>query len=156
MTMDSNMDKTEGSGTSYSQPLLVFSSLMPMKSWVMEVPGQPVAKERPRRGKGGTWYTPRPTRIAEEKIAWLARASTWDFADAEICLLTHFFSSSRRFDLDNAHKLVADALQKGGLFDNDRQIVAGMYAWYPSDNPRTLIGVCEWNDKAGDVFKLLS
>lgn len=75
------------------------------------IPGEPVAKQRPRVGRGGKTYTPRQTVEAEEAIRWHLR-SKGVVADADHLLGLHvrFFSSDRRRrDLDNLVKLLLDA-----------------------------------------------
>lgn len=42
--------------------------------YVVEIPGRPVPKGRPRTGKGGRIYTPKRTREYEAKVALLCRA----------------------------------------------------------------------------------
>lgn len=84
--------------------------------------GSPVGKERPRKGKGGHFYTPKKTRDYEKKIAV-------EFIRAEGLLLSqkplHIrlwarFPGSRGPDLDNIWKAVADAISKArGESDRD-------------------------------------
>ncbi len=100
-----------------------------MSGWalVLEVEGVPVPKGRARtvttsRGKTRT-YTPERTVAAEEEIAWRAKATRVRFDHAVDVELDVVFCVKRyRGDPDNLLKLVADALEKGGVYENDRQV----------------------------------
>jgi crossover junction endodeoxyribonuclease RusA len=90
---------------------------------VLEIPGRPVPKGRPRRGRNGRWYTPTATIQYEDFVAWMARASGDRYGDRDVTVRIELRTSSRlRGDLDNYAKGILDGLQKGGLFDNDRQV----------------------------------
>jgi crossover junction endodeoxyribonuclease RusA len=87
------------------------------------IPGPPVPKGRPRKGKG-RWYTPRSTIEFEEHVAWVARAQRTRFGDDPVRVSIEIWTQrSLRGDLDNYAKSILDGLQKGGLFNNDRQVV---------------------------------
>jgi len=53
--------------------------------FTFEIPGQPVAKQRPRKGKNGRFYTPAATKQYERHAstaAVLARPPNWDLSGA--------------------------------------------------------------------------
>lgn len=89
------------------------------------VPGEPVAKERPRVNmKTKTVYTPKATKVYEETVAFTARATGAKFGEGRLLVEMQFAVTSRKGkDLDNLIKAVLDGLAKGGLFKNDKQIV---------------------------------
>lgn len=89
---------------------------------VFEIPGPPVPKERPRRGKAGHFYTPTRTKTAEEEIAMLARSKRVRFGDNNVAVTLTFHTSAWKGDGDNFEKLILDALEKGGVFSNDKQV----------------------------------
>lgn len=98
------------------------------------VPGAPVGKQRPRRGKGGHFYTPKETQAAEQEIAWLMRQK-WPTAPNAVsrfyisCTFYQTpqirargrFSGSRPVDIDNALKLVMDSVN-GVVWNDDAQV----------------------------------
>lgn len=77
------------------------------------VPGPPVAKQRPRRGPAGNWYTPRRTQQFEEAVAWAATAAGVQLEPGvPYTVQIHFYLSSHRRDADNLAKSVLDGLQR--------------------------------------------
>lgn len=91
------------------------------------VDGEPVSKQRPRlaRGRNGKVYTPEPTRVAEERIAWAFRAKAGPQAlDPEHgfgIFIGFFCKSGQRRDVDNLTKLVLDGLN-GVAWADDYQV----------------------------------
>lgn len=88
------------------------------------VPGQPKTMKRPRKGKGGHFYVPRETIEAEQEVAWLAKGKG-SFGDEFVFVSVEFRTSrrgKRAGDIDNSLKLVLDALQKSGTFNDDSQV----------------------------------
>jgi Holliday junction resolvase RusA-like endonuclease len=97
-----------------------------MREIKFAVSGNPVGKERPRRGKYGNFYTPKKTHDAEARIymefwlmaiQWAAmhgrkRSVLPEIQRAERVKIDIkcFFASKRHADLDNIQKLVWDAL----------------------------------------------
>ena len=106
------------------------------KTIEFEVPGRPVAKERPRRGAHGNFYTPTNTREYEEAFAWQARKfrDCFPTGDLRVTMFFHFRGKPRA-DADNLEKAALDALQKAKVFGNDKQVRAVYHEWVP-DSPR--------------------
>jgi Holliday junction resolvase RusA-like endonuclease len=86
------------------------------------IPGHPQPKQRPRAGRGGHFYTPRETRVAEEAVALYARSKGVRFGDEAVSLSATFYFYRYQGDADNCLKLIADAIQKAGVITNDKQI----------------------------------
>jgi Holliday junction resolvase RusA-like endonuclease len=104
----------------------------------LEIPGTPVAKARPRSGRGH-FYTPRKTQAAEAAIAWHAKIAGVTFV-GPVRVQLDFYGG--RGDADNLTKTALDGAQKGGLFLNDSQVQKLGIAKYPADgNPRTIMRV---------------
>lgn len=85
--------------------------------------GEPVAKGRPRTGRGRT-YTPAATVAAEEAIRWQLRtAGLKPDVDHLLAVWLRFRSSTgRRVDIDNLQKLCLDACN-GFVWADDFQVV---------------------------------
>lgn len=86
------------------------------------VPGEPVAKQRPRRGKNGQWYTPRQTVEYEELVGWTWRQARHKPLSGPIALRVVFYLGGRDKDLDNLVKCVLDGLN-GVAWEDDRQVL---------------------------------
>lgn len=107
----------------------------------LRIPGEPVAKQRPRFSRGRT-YTPQKTLDAEERIAAIARLAGVEPMEGPLRMTVRAIyeppkSWSKRKrqaamgewketrpDRDNIEKLVADALN-GIAYADDAQIVTG-------------------------------
>src|SRR5262245_40655501 len=88
------------------------------------IPGLPVVKARPRRGRGGHFYSPRRNAAYEEMVAFEARRTRVRFGNVSLKATITLYSPERlRGDIDNYAKAILDGLQKGQAFDNDKQIV---------------------------------
>lgn len=89
------------------------------------VPGEPVAKERPRVNyKTKTVYTPKATKDYETAVALTARAAGMRFGQSRLVVNMYFDVTSRKGkDLDNLIKALLDGLMKGKAFTDDKQIV---------------------------------
>ena len=127
---------------------------------VIQIPGEPVGKGRPRLGKGHT-YTPERTQRWEQAASWEARRQyqgkplegpvgltvvaefgipsswpKWKREQAEDGMVAHTIKP----DASNVLKAVEDALQ-GVLFRDDSQIASVMIdKWYGSE-PRVIVEV---------------
>lgn len=109
------------------------------------VPGQPIAKARPRLGRFGNTYTPAQTEDAEEHIRRLfLEAGYHPSAEAgcEFALVIHaYFKGKRTSDWDNIGKLCSDALT-GMVWKDDRQVSLATVEKFERDlNPRTEIRI---------------
>jgi Holliday junction resolvase RusA-like endonuclease len=102
--------------------------------------GEPVPKERPRKGKYGNFYTPRATKQYEELIAYSALGTKK--IDGPVSLTVSIFTGNKKLDIDNVLKVVSDALN-GHAYEDDRQIceVHAFRIW--SGKPRIEICVEE-------------
>lgn len=91
---------------------------------LIEIPGEPVSKGRPRFF-GGHAVTPKETRGAEQVVGLMARQRLAGRAadDRALFAATLFFATSSPAlrDLDNLAKLVLDALNKI-VWKDDRQV----------------------------------
>ena len=89
------------------------------------IEGEPVSKQRPRKGARGRVYTPAATRAAERRIAWhikLAHPSLLVSGSLDFRLQAFFLVGDyRRRDQDNMLKLVMDACN-GIVWDDDSQV----------------------------------
>lgn len=87
------------------------------------IPGEPIAKGRPRFGNGRT-YTPKATLEAEEHVGWLMKAT-----GAQVDASSRFHvgivvkSKKAKADLDNILKLILDA-GNGVIWNDDSQVVS--------------------------------
>jgi len=118
------------------------------------VPGQPIAKGRPRF-VGQRAITPERTREYEQRIAICAANAMalagQDPLTGEIAIAVRFFLPSRRSepDLDNLLKAVLDGCN-GTLYADDRQVVH-LEGWkgFDATDPRTEIEAGQVSRPAG-------
>jgi crossover junction endodeoxyribonuclease RusA len=110
------------------------------------VPGPPQPKERPRRGKGGRFYTPDATRGYEHALKTYAlqaaRLQGWPLATRERLAVTlrAFFPDRRTRDLDNTFKCLDGA--NGVVWHDDEQIdELHVYRGVDRKNPRLEVTV---------------
>ncbi|MFP5368453.1 MAG: RusA family crossover junction endodeoxyribonuclease [Actinomycetes bacterium] len=110
---------------------------------VLEIPGNPVSKERPRTGKGGHFYTPRKTRDAEDVVKWHARAAgaKCDRHSLFSVDFVFFCQGNRLRDNDNMQKLVQDALNKVVWWDDSQIRHSSVDVIYGSPQPRSVITI---------------
>ncbi len=109
------------------------------------VPGQPIAKGRPRFVGGGRAITPERTKEYEQRIAIYAKNAMahagQDPLTGDLSIAVRFYLPSRRNepDLDNLIKAALDGCN-GTLYADDRQ-VAHLVGWkgYDPADPRTEI-----------------
>lgn len=110
------------------------------------IPGRPVPWQRVRTNQG-RFFTPKETRDYEESVAWTARATRERIGD-QPCKVTIELHSAKavvrlepvegkprklKGDVDNYAKAILDGLQKGEMFDNDKQVVELTMIFVPSD-----------------------
>lgn len=123
-----------------------------MMAITIRVAGDPVAKERPRIGKGGNIYTPRKTHVYEAGVGWKAKQAMQGASPFEcpveltaVCIIEppQSWAQIKReaaisglllpvsaADVDNYLKAICDGLNKI-VFKDDKQVcratVAKMY-----------------------------
>jgi Holliday junction resolvase RusA-like endonuclease len=91
----------------------------------LEILGPPVAWQRPQRGLGGQFFTPKRTLDYEGQVAWAARAKRVRFGAAPVEARIELWTTSvLRGDLDNYTKAILDGLQKGEAFADDSQVIS--------------------------------
>jgi Holliday junction resolvase RusA-like endonuclease len=119
-------------------------------SYSFSVPGVPVAKGRPRLGKGGHVYTPAKTRDAERAIASCAQLAGVKPLRGAVKVSLRFYLSRPKSaknddpmtkpDLDNLAKTVLDALP---WEHGDQQCIClFLNKWY-DHVPRTEVQITE-------------
>jgi Holliday junction resolvase RusA-like endonuclease len=112
---------------------------------VFSVPGAPSAKERPRKGKGGRFYTPSATKSAEEVVSfgWL-RATGGRVLAGNVAVAAVFYVADERVkDADNMLKLVLDAGNKAGVWPDDSFVTAHVAVLeLDRADPRTVVAFC--------------
>jgi Holliday junction resolvase RusA-like endonuclease len=113
----------------------------------LTIPGEPVAKGRPRLGRGGRTFTPAKTARYEATVAMLARAvhqgrppiagavevtmlAVWprpksrpETASLQTWRTGAAMLKATRPDCDNVAKAILDGLQAGGVITDDGQVV---------------------------------
>lgn len=109
------------------------------------VPGPPAAKERPRRGARGNFYTPGATRAAESALTFHWRQATRGRVLAgNVAVAAVFYVADQTTkDGDNLLKLVLDAGNRGEVWGDDAQVtvhVAGLEL--DRVRPRTVVAFC--------------
>lgn len=135
-------------------------TINPNKAFEIYVPGEPIAKARPRITRIGTTYTPPKTVQHERKIKeeWFNSYGR-DFipSDKAIAITVRFFlkkperlpkefpeTPQKRPDIDNLVKTVLDALN-GVAYQDDKQIVKinAFKNWSSREQGYTIITVYE-------------
>lgn len=103
------------------------------------VPGEGVAKGRPRLNrKTMTLYTPKTTKVYEECVGLVAKASRATY-NKEIALAVQiviYTAKKSPPDGDNIEKSILDGMQRGGLIEDDSQVCNCHWRVVRSDNPR--------------------
>ena len=120
------------------------------------VEGKPQPKERPRKGKNGSFYTPKKTQEYESLVGWIARSKyKGNPSDKPISVtLDIYFKLPQRTseiegaycmkntDIDNITKSVLDACN-GIVYVDDKQVVKTIVGKYWSINPRIEVEIKE-------------
>jgi Holliday junction resolvase RusA-like endonuclease len=111
------------------------------------VAGKPQGKQRARRGKGGTWYTPGETVAFETQVrnaAFIAVATKGigkGWTGPVTLTVSCYFPDARRRDGDNVLKAVADSLN-GFVYVDDSQVqTATVHKAVDREHPRTEVVV---------------
>ncbi len=121
------------------------------------VPGDPVAKGRPRVGRGRA-YTPARTAEAEERLRGLVDVAMLgqEPYTGPVGLAARFYlATARKADGDNLLKLVADCVQRGrrthgGVIVDDGQIEewwCRVHRRAPNERPRTEVVLYALDDQ---------
>lgn len=115
------------------------------------VPGRPVGKQRPRKGKYGRFYTPKKTQNYEEYIALKYMSEYQKMIvfgkDEKVYMgLMIYFEDNRRPDPNNVARLVADALE-GYIYHNDKTVCQTFDYGFDKENPRIEIKVYKDKDE---------
>ncbi|UCC74029.1 MAG: RusA family crossover junction endodeoxyribonuclease [Gemmatimonadota bacterium] len=127
-------------------------------------PGRPKGKGRPRFGAGGHAFTPAQTRLAEDSLGYSALQArpdkptdkplfvgivfrhpvpkSWPKWKRELCEQGMVYQTSTP-DLDNQVKLVLDALNHAGWWDDDKQISWLQACAVHGDKPGVHVRVAE-------------
>ena len=95
------------------------------RSRTITIPGKIVAKERPRKGRSGRFYTPKKTAEYERLIAFLILSDKQKgkIKKGEKCKVSirAYFKKKQRMDADNVAKIILDGANKM-IYDDDRQV----------------------------------
>lgn len=111
---------------------------------VLEIPGKPVSKERPRfNTKTGRAYTPGKTKDAEEVVRWHAKLAGLKVDRHSLFSVDFVFfcEGQRKRDNDNMQKLVQDALNKIVWWDDSQVRRSSVDVIYGSSQPRSVITI---------------
>jgi crossover junction endodeoxyribonuclease RusA len=110
---------------------------------VLTVPGEPIAKARPRHTRGGHSYTPKGTVAFEAAVA--AAWDSEDRPDLPACVrldVSFYLGTHRRVDVDNLVKSIADGLNTRAYDDDWRVHELRAQKFYTTrDRARTEIHV---------------
>lgn len=88
---------------------------------IIRIPGKVKAKERPRRGRYGNFYTPKNTHNYEELVGWYTKQSglkpfnKTDSLDVDIV----FYGDYKLADIDNLIKTILDGFKD---YFNDNRV----------------------------------
>lgn len=125
-----------------------------MRSVYFRVPGEPVAKERPRTFVDGTGktrtITPRKTQAAEQMIGYEFRRQYPGFGEPiphPVSVRLVFHTMSKRKDMDNMEKLVMDAMNNLVYCDDKQVYHKTTTVVRGKGNPETIIEV-SWREDA--------
>ena len=105
----------------------------------LTIPGEAVPKGRPRfNRKTGTLYTPKETKVYEDCVALVAKASRASYTkDIALAVQIVIYTAKKSVgDADNIAKSVLDGLQKGGAIEDDSQVWLLVIKRIRSKNPR--------------------
>lgn len=109
---------------------------------VLEIPGKPVPKARPRPSMHGGWYV--PSAKAQEAVATHALKYKGLYAEGPVVVVARFHINSRsRADADNLMKLLLDGLQDSGAIGNDMRVVEqrSKKIWVATGTEKTIVWI---------------
>ena len=89
--------------------------------------------------KGGKRIKTKQAREFEDEIAEIMSGVDFKFPDKTkiVCDMTYYFPDNRRRDTHNTIKLLADSIERGGLYSDDRYVLPRVIDWYiDRDRPR--------------------
>ncbi len=121
-----------------------------MRTYSLRIYGRPRPKRRPRKGKGGNFYTPRETKEWEAAVlaAWVEKFGPDPIfpPDCPLAIGMWFYFSDRRVpDLSNLQKAIEDALCSKDLpfnvIGDDKRIVLSVAVRHPDPVPKEEEGV---------------
>lgn len=136
-------------------------------TYMITIPGEPVAKARPRMTKHGHTYTPKRTVDYERMVQTLFHAEHGSPAlEGPILLRLDLYFGipksrskgtrermrqglerpCKRPDIDNCLKAIADALN-GVAYKDDSQIVAAVIQKFWADEPRAEVKITELEEE---------
>ncbi|MGY0497140.1 RusA family crossover junction endodeoxyribonuclease [Nocardia sp. FBN12] len=108
-------------------------------AYVITIPGEPVAKRRPRLGNGRRYTHPADVE-AEASTAAILRATLCEPLTGNLAVGCEFYRSTRRrVDVDNLLKHVFDAGNKVAWVDDSQCTAAFGVIELDRANPRTVI-----------------
>lgn len=135
---------------------------------IIEIPGNPVPKGRPRFGQGRV-YTPKTTKDYEYTVSLLARSELNKHKVAKLigpvrvdilavkqskslCIRNHFVWRTSTPDGDNVRKAVLDGLNHSGIWKDDAQVVCGDTLSVFGSIGRTIVRISTMEDTAQDYL----
>jgi Holliday junction resolvase RusA-like endonuclease len=99
---------------------------------VVDIPGKPRAKTRPRMVRGRIWT---PSTKDEEAVATQLLVHQGMFkGETRLSFFCGFYGADPRTDGDNLFKLVVDAAVRAGVIDNDRFVLHGGFEKFPVEH----------------------
>ena len=105
--------------------------------------GSPVSKKNSyRRGQNGGMFKPAEVTAFEEAVGWELRAQKFYPVEGPFVIVATFTLKNKLQDLDNVFTSLLDALEKGGLFKNDRELVqAVIRKRVDKENPHVTLSI---------------
>lgn len=124
-----------------------------MKTVSFEIAGEPVGKERPRKGKYGNIYTPNASKHYEQEVeeAYNNVTDYYKFDGAVYVRIDAYMKIPQRTklkyptkkpDADNIAKIIMDGLNKAA-WDDDKQVVKLVVNKFWSNQPRVEVKIEE-------------
>jgi crossover junction endodeoxyribonuclease RusA len=87
----------------------------------LTIPGRPLPKGRPRFTRSGHAYTPKTTRLYEQKIRDICKEHFDEAITDPVSVRVRFcISGKKTIDIDNLQKSLFDGLQPDGLADDSQ------------------------------------